>query len=254
MKNTFKSIQALVIALAISPITALAADADISSAKISIATATKKPQTQDEKVSYILGMNIGNQFKANNVSLNREFFDAGMRTSINGSEPTMTQQEIEGTMKKFQEEMKKKQSQAESSSQPGQEDIAQKNLQSEKAFLAKNSQRLGVTTTASGLQYEIIKPGNGRRPKESDVVSVHYRGTLLDGTEFDSSYIRNEPATFAVNAVIPGWIEALQMMPVGSRWKLYIPSELAYGAGGTGGTIGPNAALIFEVDLLSIEQ
>ena len=122
-----------------------------------------------------------------------------------------------------------------------------------KAFFAKNGTAEGVTTTSTGLQYQILTAADGKKPGKEDTVKVHYRGTLLDGTEFDSSYARGEPVTFPVNAVIPGWTEALQLMPVGSKWKIFIPSDLGYGAGGAGDKIGPNAALVFEVELLSIE-
>ncbi|MFV0276555.1 MAG: FKBP-type peptidyl-prolyl cis-trans isomerase, partial [Parahaliea sp.] len=119
-------------------------------------------------------------------------------------------------------------------------------------FLAKNAEREGVVVTDSGLQYEVIETGDGKTPGADDMVDVNYRGTLLDGTEFDSSYKRGQSVQFGVGQVIPGWTEALQLMPVGSKWKLYIPSDLAYGAGGAGAMIGPNAALVFEVELLSI--
>jgi FKBP-type peptidyl-prolyl cis-trans isomerase len=130
---------------------------------------------------------------------------------------------------------------------------ADKNLADGEAFLKENATKEGVVTTESGLQYKIITAGEGPKPGAEDVVKVHYRGTLLDGTEFDSSYKRNEPVTFPVGGVIPGWVEALQLMPVGSKWELYIPSGLAYGPGGAGGQIGPNSTLKFEVELLSIE-
>lgn len=129
---------------------------------------------------------------------------------------------------------------------------AEKNTQEGIAFLAKNKLNEGVTTLPSGLQYQILKPGTGAKPKATDQVTTHYHGTLIDGTVFDSSVERGQPATFPVNGVIAGWVEALQLMPVGSKWKLFIPSNLAYGARGAGESIGPNTALIFEVELLSI--
>ncbi|MBN1820832.1 MAG: FKBP-type peptidyl-prolyl cis-trans isomerase [Prolixibacteraceae bacterium] len=132
------------------------------------------------------------------------------------------------------------------------ENEAQSNLEEGNAFLENNGKRDGVATTESGLQYEIIKEGNGPKPAATDKVKVNYQGTLIDGTVFDSSIERGEPVTFPVNGVIRGWVEALQLMPVGSKWKLYIPSELAYGERGSGSTIGPNTTLIFEVELLEI--
>lgn len=209
--------------------------------------------TQEQKVSYILGMNIGSQFKANQVPLDQASFVAGIQTATSGSEPKLSQEQIQQTMKSFQEEMMKKQAEAEKKQQAEMEAAAAKNKQEGDAFLAENGKKTGVITTASGLQYEVLTEGKGAKPKETDTVTVHYRGTLIDGSEFDSSYSRNEPATFAVNAVIPGWVEALQLMPEGSKWKIYIPSDLGYGAGGTGGKIGPNATLIFEVELQKIE-
>lgn len=210
--------------------------------------------TQAQKVSYILGMNIGSQFKANQVPLDQASFMDGMKSSTDGSEPKLTKEQIQETMKAFQEEMMKKQAEAEKAEQAALEAAAAKNQQEGEAFLAENGKRQGVVTTASGLQYEVLTEGKGAKPKETDTVTVHYTGKLIDGTEFDSSIKRNEPATFALNAVIPGWIEGLQLMPVGSKWKLYIPAGLAYGPGGTGGPIGPNATLIFEVELLKVEE
>lgn len=217
------------------------------------AAAAGELATQEQKVSYILGMNIGSQFKANEVPLDQASFLAGMKSAIDGSEPKLSQEQIQQTMKAFQEEMMKKQAEAEQKQQAELEAAAAKNKQEGEKFLADNKARAGVVTTASGLQYEVLSEGKGPKPKETDTVTVHYRGTLIDGSEFDSSYSRNEPATFAVNAVIPGWVEALQLMPEGSKWKLYIPSDLAYGPGGTGGKIGPNATLVFEVELQKVE-
>ncbi len=208
--------------------------------------------TQEQKVSYILGMNIGSQFKSNNVPLDQASFVEGIKTATDGSEPKLSKEQIQETMKAFQADMQKKQEEAEVARKAEQDKLADKNKQDGEKFLAENKAKAGVTTTASGLQYEVITEGKGAKPKESDTVTVHYKGTLLDGTEFDSSYKRNEPATFALNAVIPGWIEALQLMPEGSKWKIVIPSDLAYGPGGTGGPIGPNATLIFEVELLKV--
>jgi FKBP-type peptidyl-prolyl cis-trans isomerase FklB len=131
--------------------------------------------------------------------------------------------------------------------------LAEKNKNDGEAFLAENAKKQGVITLPSGLQYKIIKPGTGRKPKPTDEVTTHYRGTLIDGTEFDSSYRRGEPTSFPVNGVIAGWTEALQLMPVGAKWQLFIPPHLAYGERGAGGQIGPNATLIFEVELIAIK-
>jgi FKBP-type peptidyl-prolyl cis-trans isomerase len=209
--------------------------------------------TQEQKVSYILGMNIGSQFKSNQVTLDESSFLAGMKTAVEGSEPKLTKEEIQQTMQAFQSEMQKKQEEAQKAQQVEMEKAAVKNKEDGVKFLAENAKKPNVKTTASGIQYEVLTEGKGDKPKSTDTVTVNYVGTLIDGKEFDSSIKRNEPATFAVSAVIPGWVEILQMMPVGSKWKVTIPSELAYGVGGTGGDIGPNATLIFEVELLKIE-
>lgn len=208
--------------------------------------------TQEQKVSYILGMNIGRQFKANNVPLDQASFLEGVKTGSEGGEPKLNQEEIQKTMMAFQQDMEKKQAEAEQKQKLEMEAAATKNKEEGTKFLAENGKKPGVTTMSSGLQYEVIKEGTGPKPKATDTVTVHYVGTLIDGTEFDSSIKRNEPATFALNAVIPGWVEGLQLMPEGSKWKIYLPSELAYGPGGTGGAIGPNATLIFEVELLKV--
>jgi FKBP-type peptidyl-prolyl cis-trans isomerase len=217
------------------------------------AAAASEFGTQTQKISYIMGMNIGSQFKANQVPLDEPSFVSGLKTSIDGSEPKMTKEQIQETMKAFQAEMQAKQAEMEKKQQAENEAAAAKNKQDGAVFLAENGKKPGVVTTASGLQYQILTEGKGPKPKESDTVTVDYVGTLIDGKEFDSSIKRGEPATFAVNAVIPGWIEALQLMPEGSKWKIFVPAELAYGAGGTGMDIGPNATLIFEVDLKKIE-
>ncbi len=209
--------------------------------------------TQEQKVSYILGMNIGGQFKANQVKLDDASFVAGIKTAVDGSEPKLTKEEIQQTMQAFQAEMQKKQEEAQKAEQALMEAAAAKNKEDGAKFLAENAKKAGVKTTASGIQYEVLTEGKGDKPKATDTVTVNYVGTLIDGKEFDSSIKRNEPATFAVGAVIPGWVEILQLMPVGSKWKVVIPSDLAYGAGGTGGDIGPNATLVFEVELLKIE-
>ncbi len=217
------------------------------------AASTSGMTTQEQKVSYILGLNIGGQFKANNVPLDEASFVAGMKTAVDGSEPKLTKEEMGQVMAAFQESMQKKQEEAQKAQEAKLAADAVKNKEEGAKFLAENAKKPGVKTTASGIQYEVLTEGKGEKPKESDTVTVHYVGTLIDGKEFDSSIKRNEPATFAVNAVIPGWVEVLQLMPVGSKWRVVIPSDLAYGAGGTGGEIGPNATLIFEIDLQKIE-
>jgi FKBP-type peptidyl-prolyl cis-trans isomerase len=164
---------------------------------------------------------------------------------MTGAPSRMTEEEIAAEMKTYQEK-------AAAEHEAAQKKLGEANVAASTAFLAQNKAKEGVVTTASGLQYEVLTAGTGPRPGAEDTVEVHYRGTLVDGTEFDSSYSRGESVTFGVGQVIPGWTEALQLMPKGSKWKLAIPPELAYGAGGAGQVIGPNAALVFEVELIAI--
>lgn len=244
-----------VVAVSLFALSACKDDKAVTPAPAAAATpaAASGLSTQAQKVSYILGMNIGSQFKANQVPLDESSFVAGIKTAVDGGEPKLTKEDIQQTMQAFQAEMQKKQEEAQKAEQAATAAAAENNKKAGEKFLADNKAKPGVVTTASGLQYKVLTEGKGAKPKATDTITVNYRGTLIDGTEFDSSYKRNEPATFALNAVIPGWIEGLQLMPEGSKWEIYVPSELAYGAGGTGGPIGPNATLIFEVELMKIE-
>ena len=194
-----------------------------------------------EKISYALGLSLGHSLL--NSGINKMDYNQlmnGIKDVLEGNKPAMSTQEAQQVISNFFEEQ--------------QAQAAEKNISEGKAFLEANGKRAEVTTTASGLQYEVLQEGNGEKPKATDRVKVHYHGTLLDGTVFDSSVNRGKPATFGVNQVIAGWVEALQLMPVGSKWKLYIPSELAYGAHGAGQSIAPHSTLIFEVELLDIEK
>lgn len=198
------------------------------------------------KVSYGIGANIGSRF-GDDLPLDVDAFSAGVRDALAGGELKMSDEEIMTTLQNFQQkQMAARQEAAQAESEV--------NKKAAEAFLAKNAKEEGVITTDSGLQYKIIEEGEGESPSADDKVEVHYEGTLLDGTVFDSSYKRNETVSFPVNGVIPGWTEALQLMKVGSKWTLYIPPELGYGAGGAGQMIGPNAALIFDVELISIAE
>jgi FKBP-type peptidyl-prolyl cis-trans isomerase FklB len=170
----------------------------------------------------------------------------GLKDALAGKEAALTKEEREKTLQAFQKEMMEKQITAS-------KEAATKNAAEGEKFLTENKKKDGVKTTASGLQYKVLKEGSGPSPKETDTVVVNYKGTLIDGTEFDSSFKRNEPASFQVNRVVKGWIEALQLMKAGSKYQLFIPSALAYGERGAGQLIGPNATLIFEVELLSIK-
>lgn len=209
------------------------------------ATAPVSLETVDQRLSYGIAYGLGKRMAADDIPLDVDAFAAGMRDAVEGREPRMSEEEIAAEMQAFQEK-------AVAEQQAAQEALAEANKVAAAAFLAENAAREGVTVTESGLQYEVLTAGDGPIPGPEDQVEVHYRGTLVDGTEFDSSYKRGNTVTFGVGQVIAGWTEALQLMPVGSKWKLAIPSELGYGAGGAGQLIGPNAALIFEVELISI--
>lgn len=210
----------------------------------------KKLETLKDKASYAVGQSIGKNIKQQGADLDPEVIAQGLRDGATGAEPKLSDEEIRSTMMAFQEEMMKKAQQKQMASQGD----AQKNAEESKAFLEKNAKAEGVKVTASGLQYKVITEGKGKSPKETDQVTVNYRGTLPNGKEFDSSYKRGQPATFPVNGVIRGWTEALQMMKPGAKWMLWIPPELAYGPNGAGADIGPNQALIFEVELLDVKE
>lgn len=201
-------------------------------------------ETEEQKVSYGMGLNLGARIQEE-FAIDVDAFALGMRHAVDGGERLMTDEEIATAVQSFQQSQMA-QREAEFNEQ------SEANKAQAEQYLADNAKKEGVTTTESGLQYRVIEQGEGAMPTAEDVVQVHYRGTLVDGTEFDSSYQRGEPVSFPVGGVIPGWTEALQIMPVGSKWELVIPPELAYGPGGTGGVIGPNAVLVFEVELLDI--
>ncbi len=197
---------------------------------------------QKDKFSYAIGLNIGMNFKRQNVDVNPDLITSGIKDGIAGK-PQMTVDQIRDTMVAVEKEMQAKQAEA-----------GKKNEADANKFLADNKTKDGVKTTASGLQYKVLKEGNGAQPKSSDTVTVNYRGTLIDGTEFDSSYKRNEPATFPVAGVIKGWTEALQLMKVGSKYQLFIPPNLAYGQNSPSPTIPANSLLVFEVELMKVES
>ncbi len=198
-----------------------------------------------DSVSYSIGVDIGKSMRAQELEMNEKALFEGWSSSYQGKDLKLTEDEMLSVLKAFQTEMQEK-SRIRANAQ------AEKNLKEGEDFLAENGKRDSVITTESGLQYKIIQQGDGPIPKSTDKVSVHYRGTLINGEEFDSSYNRGKPATFPVTGVIKGWTEALQLMPVGSKWELYVPSSLAYG-NGSRGPGGPNSTLIFEVELLGIE-
>jgi len=200
-------------------------------------------KNQKEKMSYIIGMDIGNNLKKQSIDIDPNILAKGVKDALSGSQPLLTEQEVHETTMAFQKEMMAKQ-----------EEVGKKNKREGETFLAENKKKEGVKTLPSGLQYKVIKAGTGKKPKLTDTVTTHYRGTLINGTEFDSSYRRGQTVSFQVNGVIPGWTEALQLMEEGAKWQLFIPSNLAYGERGAGRDIGPNATLIFEIELLSIQE
>ena len=200
-------------------------------------------KNQKEKMSYILGMDIGKSLKAQPMEIDMDVLLRGIRDTVSGGKSLLTEQEIRETVALFQKEMIEKQQAA-----------AEKNKKDREAFLGGEPKKEGIVALPSGLKYKVIQPGIGSRPKPTDKVTVHYWATLMDGTEFDSSYRRGQPESLTVNEVIPGLTEALGLMQEGSKWLLYIPPNLAYGERGLGNQIGPNAALIFEVELIAIQK
>ncbi len=216
-----------------------------------------KPQlkTLKQKVSYGIGLNIGRNMREQGVEIETQLLIKGLQDALSGAKPQLTDAELQTAMAAFQQDLKRKSAMQKIAKDPKLKAAAEKNLKEGLAFLAKNAKVKGVKSTASGLQYQVLKAGKGPSPKATDQVTTHYHGTLIDGTVFDSSVDRKQPATFGVNRVIAGWTEALQLMKVGSKWKLTIPSGLAYGlTPRPGGPIGPNAVLVFEVELLSIAK
>jgi FKBP-type peptidyl-prolyl cis-trans isomerase FklB len=201
---------------------------------------------ENDRVNYSIGYQIGGDFERQGMKLNSEVLVKGIEDALGGADPLMTPSEMRTTLVELKRRIVAKENEKKKAA-------AEKNLKDGQAFLAENTKKPGVTTLPSGLQYRIIQEGDGIPPKPTDTVTVHYRGTLLDGTEFDSSYSRNQPATFRADRVIEGWKEALQRMKPGAKYELFIPSNLAYGERGGGGKIGPNSTLIFEVEMLSVQ-
>jgi FKBP-type peptidyl-prolyl cis-trans isomerase len=215
------------------------------------AAAAPALKTRKEKFSYALGMNIGNGLGANlkkqSVEVDPNLVAQGLKDSMGDGKTRLTEDEAKAVLTEVQNEVRQQQ-------QGKVKEAADKNKTEGEKFLADNKAKDGVVTLPSGLQYKILTEGTGAKPTAADTVVCNYRGTLLDGTEFDSSYKRGQPATFPVGGVIKGWTEALQLMPTGSKWQIFIPANLAYGDKGAGGEIGPGATLIFEVELISIQD
>lgn len=209
--------------------------------------------TNQQQVSYIIGRDLARNFAQQGLELDIDVLAAALREGLQGQPSQLTQEQMQAAMQQLQEQLGG--APDEDDNNPDLDPNAMNNNKAEgEAFLAENAQKPGVTTLPSGLQYEIITEGSGKKPTLRSSVTTHYHGTLPNGTVFDSSYQRGQPATFPVNGVIAGWTEALQLMPEGSKWRLYIPSDLAYGKRGAGRDIGPDAALVFDVELLKVNN
>lgn len=217
-------------------------------AQFSAATENQATQLKDmkDKISYSIGVDVGKSIQKQKIDINPEIFLAGFKDGQADKLSLMTEEQIRDTLMALQTQMLEKHKTAA-------KEMATKNLAEGEKFLTENKKQKGVVTLPSGLQYRIIKEGKGTAPTATDTVTTHYRGKLINGTEFDSSYSRGEPAKFAVNGVIPGWVEALQLMKPGAKWELFVPAKLAYGENGVGQLIGPNSTLIFEVELLNVD-
>ena len=206
--------------------------------------------TQDQKVSYLMGIENGKGIGSTGINLDLAAYQQGFADGVAKLESKLDDEEASKVIQEFQKQMMAKRDEMQKAEQESAQLESAANLDEGKAFLAANGAKEGIVTTESGLQYKVITAGTGEKPSVESTVEVHYAGSLLDGTEFDSSIKRGNPVKFGVTQVIPGWTEALQLMPEGSKWELYIPADLGYGAGGQG-PIGPNSVLIFEVELLS---
>lgn len=204
-------------------------------------------KTQQDKVNYGIGVGVARNFKNQGIEVNLELVIRGMRDTLSGASLLMTEEDLAKTMLAFQQEMQQKMAQARKLT-------AEKNKKEGEAFLAENAKKEGVTVLPSGLQYKILKAGDGKIPASTDSAECNYIGTFIDGKEFDNSYKMGKPVVFKIQSgIIPGWSEALKLMPVGSKWQIFLPPQLAYGEKGAGSQIGPNVTLIFEIELLSIK-
>ena len=214
----------------------------------SIVSAQEAPalKTQKDKLSYAIGIEMGKGVKDQGFDVDPNILILGIKDALSGGKPLLSEEDLRAIIADIQEEMKQKQMQA-------MEEAADDNRKAGEAFLAENTKKEGVVTLPSGLQYKVLTAGQGKKPAETDTVLCNYKGTFLDGTEFDSSAQSGKPAAFDLKGIIPGFKEALLLMPVGSKWQVFIPSGLAYGEHGAGNVIGPNSTLIFEIELVSIQ-
>lgn len=217
------------------------------SGSLTFAVAAEKQafETLEQRVSYAIGLNLGQDFKKRGIEIDPELLRQGVADAVSGSQPQMSQKQLQTTLQEFQQKMQKQEQQR-------RQKQGKANQEKGQAFMEKYKQKDGVKSLANGVMYRVVQEGSGPKPSVDDKVKVHYKGKLVDGSVFDSSYKRNKPAVFTLNKVIPGWQEALKNMPVGSKWEVVIPPEQAYGERGAGKMIGPNETLIFEVELLNI--
>jgi FKBP-type peptidyl-prolyl cis-trans isomerase FklB len=253
--TTMKRIRITLVALLMcSAIASRAGDAKPSASPVDSPSPTSTFKDDKDKISYSLGVDIGRTLQKFQLDLNEAALSQGIADVLGSKPMAMTDQQLQETLQAFQQKMMQKQQDAMAKKQEQMKVVAEKNKVDGKKFLADNAKKTDVKTTPSGLQYKVIKEGSGDKPKDSDVVETNYRGTTIDGKEFDSSAKHGSSFSFPVNGVIKGWSEALKMMPVGSKWELYVPSELAYGDEGYGDDIAPGSTLVFQVELLGIKK
>jgi len=203
-------------------------------------------KSQKDSISYSIGLNIGNNLKSQMIDIEPNIVAQGIKDIVDSNKTLLTEDQAQAVITAFQQQMMAKHEQVA-------KEQAEKNIKIGEAFLAENKKKEGVVTLPNGLQYKVIKMGTGKKPKATDTITVNYRGTLINGTEFDNSFKRGQPWTAPLNSFIPGWIEAVQLMPVGSNWEIYVPPQLAYGERGAGQIIQPNSTLFFEIELLAIK-
>jgi FKBP-type peptidyl-prolyl cis-trans isomerase FklB len=253
--TTMKRIRITLVALLMcSAFASYAEDAKPSPSPAQSTPPTSAFKDDKDKVSYSLGVDIGRTLQKFQLDLNETALSQGIADVLGNKPMALTDQELQETLQAFQQKMMQKQQEAMSKKQEEMKGVAEKNKADGKKFLDDNAKKADVKTTPSGLQYKVIKAGSGDKPKDSDVVETNYRGTTIDGKEFDSSAKHGSSFSFPVNGVIKGWSEALKMMPVGSKWQLYVPSDLAYGDEGYGDDIPPGSTLVFDVELLGIKK
>ncbi|MYM63701.1 FKBP-type peptidyl-prolyl cis-trans isomerase [Pseudomaricurvus sp. HS19] len=234
----------------ISRAVAAAATTLLLAGAVTTSVQAEEMDTVTKRMSYIFGYQVGRSIQEQQIEIDLDIYKQALEDALAGKDPSLTQEEVQEAMMAFQSMQQAKAAKFAEAQQAE----AEANLKQGQEFLAANAKKSGVKTTKSGLQYKVLEKGKGSKPTADSTVTVHYRGTLLDGTEFDSSYARGTPIEFGVGQVIPGWTEALQLMTEGSKWELYIPSDLAYGPGGSRPVIGPNETLKFEVELIKVSK